>query len=277
MAKLVVCPNCGANVDAASAPPSATFMQCTYCESTIQLDRPPPPRQQQQIPQIQIVINGPGDASGYARSAAKAGGGAAIASLAIGLFVLVLGGAIAWSAMRSAGIGPSFGPTRLPANCSINGTIRVEDQTLVLKETAIKANMNCKIFITRSKITAPKIIDGNANVEVTIEDSTLIAEDTAIELNANGKVKMTGKSLISAEDVAIKTNMNGEIRMEGGEIKSEETAISSNVNGKLDAKGGKITGGKTALSFSMNGSATLRDTEVKGAKDMGMNGKIKEK
>lgn len=267
-AKLVVCPRCGASVDSAVAVPGRPF-ECTYCGSAIAIDAPPPPRQ---TPQIQIVVAGPGQSS----TPSAPSGGTPIVGVLIAVFVMAIVGAVTWSSLRAAGVAPTFGPTKLPATCPVNGTLKIEDQTVTLKDTAIQASLNCKVFIVRSKITAPKIIQANANAEITIEDSTLIAEDEVIDGNANVKIKISGKSLLQSEGTAIKTNMNGEIRMEGGEIRAEDTAISSNVNGKLDARNAKIVG-KTALAFSMNGQATLRDTEVKGAKEMGMNGKIKEK
>lgn len=269
-AKLVVCPKCGANVDSAAAVPGRPF-ECMYCGSAIAIDAPPPPRQ---TPQIQIIVAGPGQSSGPSKPSS---GAPAIVSVIIAVFVLGIIGAVTFSSLRAAGVAtPTLGPTKLPATCGLNGSLRIEDQTVTLKDTAIHANLNCKISIVRSKITAPKIIEANTNAEITIEDSTLIAEEEVIDGNANVKIKISGKSLLQSEGTAIKTNMNGEIRMEGGEIRAEDTAISANVNGKLDARNAKIVG-KTALAFSMNGQATLRDTEVKGAKEMGMNGKIKEK
>ncbi len=275
-AKLINCPKCGASVEAASAVPGSAI-ECTYCGSSIAIQAPAPPPPQP-IPQIHVVVAAPG-----ANVRPGHAGGAVAVSLVAGIVVALIGGVVAFTTLRGAGVAPKVpgvsalaGPTKPPVTCPVNGTVTIEDQDVELDETAIKASVNCKIFVRRSKIRAPSVIEAGTNAELVIEDSTLIAEQVAIDTGPNAKVKITGKSVIKSEETAIKANMNSELRLDGAEIESDDVAIEGSVNVRVDARGSKITG-KTALSFSMNADVTLRDTTLKGEKKLGMNGKLKEK
>lgn len=268
-AKLINCPKCGASVEAAAAVPGSAI-ECTYCGSSIAIEAPRPPPQAPP-PQIKIVVSPPAIGAGHGARA-----GSAIAGLVITFFVLAVVGFVTWNSLRAAGVAPSLGPTKLPATCSVNGKLTIEDQDVKLTDTAITASVNCKIFVRRSKITAPRVIEAGPNAEITIEDSTLVAESIAIDASSNAKVKITGKSVIKAEDTAIKAGTNAEVRLDGTEVESDDVAIEGSINARLDARNAKIKG-KTALNFTMNGDVTLRDTELEGAKKLGMNTKLKEK
>ncbi|MGZ3419550.1 MAG: hypothetical protein ACXWUG_19385 [Polyangiales bacterium] len=268
-AKVINCPTCGAAVDGAHAVAGTPF-ECTFCGSAIVIERDrPPPRQ---TPQIQIVVASPSVGGGGGVPV----GASPMFGLLITAFVLIVAGAVTWNVLRATGVAPTIGKTTLPATCPVNGTITIEDQEVKVADTAIKANVNCKIFVRRSKITAHTVIEGGTNAEITIEDSTLTAETIAIDAGTNAKIKITGKSVIKAEETAIKAGMNGVVRLDGTRVESDDTAIDGSVNAKLEARGCKIIG-KTALQFSMNGDVSLRDTTVQGDKKLGMNGKIKEK
>ncbi|MBI2393060.1 MAG: hypothetical protein HYV09_25980 [Deltaproteobacteria bacterium] len=273
-AKLVTCPKCGANVEASAATPGSSI-ECIYCGSTIAIQAPQPPRQQ--IPQIQIVVAPPSSAP-----RAASGAGAIIAVVA---FVIIAGaGAAAWAALRATRAVPTMGAPKsafstqseLPATCPLNGRVQIEDKDVTLKETAIHGNVNCKIFIRRSKIRAPRVIEGGTNAEITIEDSTLVGDDVAIEAGLNAKIKITGKSVIKAEDVAIRASMNADIRLDGARVEAADVAIEGGMNPKIDARNSKIIG-KTALELSTNANVTVKDTQLVGAKNLGMNGKLKER
>ncbi len=274
-ARLINCPKCGATIDAAAAE-AGTPIECTFCGSSIAFDAPRP---HQPTPQIQIFVTPPGP-SGYAP---RRSNGSAVIGLIAGVLVLVIGGAVAFSALHTAGVAPKIAPTlglgktKLPAECPINGTITIEDQDVKVEDTAIKASINCKIIVRHSTIRAHTVIEAGTNAEITIDDSTLIAEGTAIDAGPNAKLKITGKSVIKAEDTAIKASTNGEIRLDGAQIESEDTAIDGSINAHLNARGSKITGKTAALNFSMNADVSLYDTTITGAKNLGMNGKLKEK
>lgn len=274
-AKLVTCPKCGANVEAAAASPGSSI-ECIYCGSTIAIQAPAPPRQQH-VPQIHIVV-APG------ASAPRPSSSAGVIISAVVLVVIAGAGVAAWSVMRAASgvansglpTAPFSSKTELPATCPLNGRIEIEDKDVTLKETAIHGNVNCKIFIRRSKITAPRVIEGGTNAEITIEDSTLEGEDVAIEAGMNAKLKVSGKSVIKAEGTAIRTTMNADIRLDGSRVEADDVAIEGGMNPKIDARGSKIIG-KTALELSTNANVTTKDTQIVGAKNLGMNGKLKER
>ena len=273
-AKLINCPKCGASIDAAVAVPGGA-VECTYCGSSIAIQAPTPP--QQQSPQVQIVVGRPGATTHTASQ------GIAVAlGIVTSIFVSVFVAVVVFTAVRSskANLTPTVkavaGPVKLPATCPLNGTITVEDQDVRLDDTAITGSINCKIFVRRSKIQAPNGIKAGMNAEVTIEDSTILAERIAIEAGPNLKLRVHGKSVIASEETGITASTNADIRLDGAEVRADEVAIDGSINIRIDARNSKIEG-KTALNLATNGDVTLRNSTLKGEKNLGLNGKLKEK
>ncbi len=258
MVRLVAknCPSCGAPLPLT---PNAREVPCSYCGNVIHIEwtaKAPPPTQ---APYTLYVR--PATSSAWIW----------IVVLSTALPMLI-GLVIAVSSIISttqtvnrvvSGAVPTVveGPVTFPVSCGMNRELKIVGQKFVGSGTLITGDVNCKLTIKDSELTADVIVLAKNVVEVTVENSRLNGRETAIKSEMNTKIRVTKQSRLTGKEAGIVAGLNTELSVSDSRIEGEELGVRGESNLRIELRQATIAGKQIGLRSGSN----LKLTMVGGA------------
>jgi hypothetical protein len=158
--------------------------------------------------------------------------------------------------------------------------VSVENSVLEGKETAVKLEMNSKLFASKkSQLLSPDTaVDAGINTEISLDDSTIVGGETGIKADTNFKLRAS-KSTVKGKKFAIRGDNS--VDVEGRELSlvGGRVALESEINLKADLRGGSVEGGEAAIhlkgpnaELKLSNSARLsaRETALKTSSNLSL-------
>lgn len=263
MVRLVAknCPSCGAPLPLT---PNAREVPCSYCGNVIHIEwtaKAPPPTQ---APYTLYVR--PPTSTAWIWVVVMS----TVLPVLIGLVIAVMSVVSTTQTVSRVvnGVAPTVmeGPVTFPVTCGMNRELKIVGQKFVGSGTLITGEVNCKLTIKDSELTADVIVLAKNVVEVTIENSRLIGREAAIKSEMNTKIRVTKQSFVSGKEAGIHAGVNTELSVADSRIEGDELGVRGDSNLRVEIRQGTIAGKQIGLRSGSNLKLTMVGGSINGTR-----------
>lgn len=259
------CPHCGAPLQLTKGVSDIT---CQYCGTAVHVEwtRQRPPREKAKPDTV------------YASPGMGVGTGLLVALFSLAPVVVSL---VMFAGPALGDLAVRFGVSKLvfPVSCGVNEAVQIVGITHHGTGTLITADVNCRLLIRDSQLSADVVVDAKNLANITIENSTIEGADVAIQAGMNTRIAAGAGSVLRGREAAVEASHNLQLSLEGASLEAEEAGLKSGVNAKLKlSKKSKIAGKEVGVDGDTNCEIELDDSIIEGGERgllAGVNAKVR--
>lgn len=239
------CPTCSAPLKVAV---EQTDLRCSYCGSSVHVERQKPPAPGRGVPAVNTVYLDP-----------KAGRALTWGILVVTLAPFLILGIVA----MVLALGVRKKNATFPMACGTFEELTLTDRTYEGPGPLITAGTGCKVTLKNCSFKSDVIVKAEASADIRIVGSKLEGTAVALDLGHNAKLKISEKSQIKSVTTAIKAEGNVDMTIDDAIVQGGDAALRLGSSTKLTATRAQLLGKDAAVVVGSSAALTLKDSTVK--------------